>query len=102
LLAVAVLVAVQALGNLLVVAVLIAPAATARLICRRMLPMMVTAAGLATVAGVLGLYASFYLRTAAGASIAATMVLAYLAAAAAATLRRSAAHARPEGTVVSG
>ncbi|MDX6667514.1 MAG: hypothetical protein QOK04_894 [Solirubrobacteraceae bacterium] len=102
LLALAVLVAVQALGNLLVVAVLIAPAATARLICRRMLPMMITAAGLATVAGVLGLYASFYLRTAAGASIAATMVLAYLAGAAAATAGRSAAPARPEGTVAGG
>jgi ABC-type Mn2+/Zn2+ transport system permease subunit len=67
-----------------------------------MLPMMITAAGLATVAGVLGLYASFYLRTAAGASIAATMVLAYLAGAAAATAGRSAAPARPEGTVAGG
>src|SRR2546426_621425 len=46
LLAVSVLVAVQALGNLLVVAVLIAPAATAQLVCRRMVPMMLTAAGL--------------------------------------------------------
>jgi ABC-type Mn2+/Zn2+ transport system permease subunit len=100
LLALAVLVAVQALGNLLVVAVLIAPAATARIVCRRMLPMMLTAAGLAVVAGVLGLYASFYLRTAAGASVAATMVLGYLAAAAADAARRSATRARLEEQAV--
>src|SRR5205807_10060726 len=88
LLAVAVLVAVQALGNLLVVAVLIAPAASARLVCRRIVPMMLTAAGLAALAGVLGLYASFYVNTAAGASIAAVMVISYLAIAAAAAARR--------------
>jgi ABC-type Mn2+/Zn2+ transport system permease subunit len=81
LLAVAVLIAVQALGNLLVVAVLIAPAAAARLLCRRMLPMMLTAVALATMSGILGLYASYYLRTAAGASIALVMVAAYVLAA---------------------
>jgi ABC-type Mn2+/Zn2+ transport system permease subunit len=78
LLAVAVLVGVQALGNLLVVAVLVAPAAAARHLCRRMLSAMATAAGLSVAAGVVGLYASYHLRTAAGASIAAAMVVAYL------------------------
>ncbi|MDQ6749528.1 MAG: metal ABC transporter permease [Actinomycetota bacterium] len=91
LLAVAVLVAVQALGNLLVVAVLIAPAAAARLVCRRMAPMMATAAGLAVLGCVVGLYASFHLHTAAGASIAVTTVLAYLTVAA---VRRRPAVAR--------
>jgi ABC-type Mn2+/Zn2+ transport system permease subunit len=86
LLALSVLIAVQALGNLLVVAMLIAPAAAARLLARRMLPMMATAAILAIVSGIAGLYVSYHLRTAAGASIALAMVAVYLAAAAAARM----------------
>jgi ABC-type Mn2+/Zn2+ transport system permease subunit len=81
-----VLIAVQALGNLLVVALLIAPAAAARLLTRRMLPMMAAAAGLAIVSGIVGLYVSYHLRTAAGASIALAMVASYLCAAAAARI----------------
>jgi ABC-type Mn2+/Zn2+ transport system permease subunit len=77
LLALAVLVAVQSLGNLLVVAVLVAPAAAARLLARRLLPMMATAVAIAVVAGIAGLYLSYYVRVAAGASIAGFMVLAY-------------------------
>jgi ABC-type Mn2+/Zn2+ transport system permease subunit len=86
LLALSVLVAVQALGNLLVVALLIAPAAAARLVARRMVPMMALAVALAIACGVAGLYASYHLRTAAGASIAATMVIVYLLVAAGARL----------------
>jgi ABC-type Mn2+/Zn2+ transport system permease subunit len=78
------LVAVQALGNLLVVALVIAPAAAARLLARRMLPMMAIAAAIAVVGGIAGLYVSYHLRTAAGASIALALVAAYIAAAAAA------------------
>jgi len=78
LLALSVLVAVQALGNLLVVGLLIAPAAAARLTAHRMLPMMATAVALAIGSGIAGLYASYHLRTAAGASIAAVMVIVYL------------------------
>jgi ABC-type Mn2+/Zn2+ transport system permease subunit len=84
LLAMSVLIAVQALGNLLVVALLIAPAAAARLLAHRMLPMMATAAALAIVSGIVGLYVSYHLRTAAGASIALAMVATYLIAATAA------------------
>jgi ABC-type Mn2+/Zn2+ transport system permease subunit len=80
LLALAILVAVQGLGNLLVVAVLVAPAATARLLTRRIVPMMATACGLAVVAGVAGLYLSYYASTAAGASVAGIMVVVYFAA----------------------
>jgi ABC-type Mn2+/Zn2+ transport system permease subunit len=86
LIALSVLIAVQALGNLLVVALLIAPAAAARLLTHRMLSMMATAAALAIVSGVAGLYVSYHLRTAAGASIALAMVATYLIAAAAARL----------------
>jgi ABC-type Mn2+/Zn2+ transport system permease subunit len=78
LLALSVLIAVQALGNLLVAALVIAPAAAARLLARRVLPMMALAATLAIACGFGGLYASYYLRTATGASIAATLVIVYL------------------------
>jgi ABC-type Mn2+/Zn2+ transport system permease subunit len=74
LLALALLVAVQGLGNLLVVAVLIAPASGARMVARRMAPMMVAAAAIAVVSGMGGLYLSYYAGTAAGASIAAVLV----------------------------
>jgi ABC-type Mn2+/Zn2+ transport system permease subunit len=79
LLAVVLLVAVQGLGNLLVVAVLIAPAAGARLLSRRMGPMIATAIAIAIVSGIGGLYLSFYAGLAAGASIAAVLVAAYAA-----------------------
>jgi ABC-type Mn2+/Zn2+ transport system permease subunit len=73
LVAAALLVAVQGLGNLLVVAVLVGPAACARAVTTRMSTMMVTAAGVAILAGFGGLYLSYYVRTAAGASIAAVI-----------------------------
>jgi ABC-type Mn2+/Zn2+ transport system permease subunit len=78
LVALALLVAVQGLGNLLVVAVFVAPASAARLVARRMGPMMAVSGAVAVVAGVGGLYLSYYAGTAAGASIAAMLVAAYL------------------------
>jgi ABC-type Mn2+/Zn2+ transport system permease subunit len=48
-----------------------------------MAPMMVAATALAMLGGILGLYASYHLHTAAGASVAVVMVIAYLAVAAA-------------------
>jgi len=80
LVALAILVAVQGLGNLLVVAVLVGPAAAARHLTRRVPSMMAVAVAIAVGAGIAGLYASYYLDTAAGASIAAALVLAYAAA----------------------
>jgi ABC-type Mn2+/Zn2+ transport system permease subunit len=77
LIALSVLVAVQGLGNLLVVAVLIAPAASARRVTRRVAPMMAVAVALAMVAGLAGLYVSYYAGVAAGAAIAAGMVVLY-------------------------
>jgi len=85
--ALAILVAVQGLGNLLVVAVLIAPAATARLLARRVAPMMGLSAALAVAAGIAGLYLSYYANTAGGASIAGVMVVLYLGVLAATSLR---------------
>jgi ABC-type Mn2+/Zn2+ transport system permease subunit len=77
LLAAGIVVAVQGLGNLLVVAVFVGPAAAARRLSDRMLPMMLLAAGLAVLAGVGGLYLSFYAGTAGGASVALAIVAVY-------------------------
>lgn len=81
LLALAILVAVQGLGNLLVVALLVAPGAAALRLCSRVVPALALAAGLAVVAGLAGLYVSHYLELAAGASVAlASLALVPLAA----------------------
>lgn len=82
LLAAALLVAVQGLGNLLVVAVLIAPASAARLVTRRMGPMILASGAIAVFAAAAGMYLSFHAGTAAGASIAGVLVLTYVAVAA--------------------
>jgi ABC-type Mn2+/Zn2+ transport system permease subunit len=75
--AIAILVGVQALGNLLVVAVLIAPAATARLLTRRLPRMMAIATVVAIAGSIGGLYLSYYGGLAAGASIALVLVGVY-------------------------
>jgi ABC-type Mn2+/Zn2+ transport system permease subunit len=81
LLAGAILVGVQGMGNLLVVAVLVGPAATARQLSSRMAPMMLLSVAVAVFAGAAGLCLSYYAGTAAGASVAAAFVAAYLVAA---------------------
>ena len=73
-----IVVAVQGLGNLLVVAVFVGPAAAARRLSDRMVPMMLLAAGLAALAGIAGLYLSYYAGTAGGASVALAIVAIYL------------------------
>jgi ABC-type Mn2+/Zn2+ transport system permease subunit len=73
-----VLVGVQGLGSLLVVTVLVGPAATARFVARRMVPMMALATLFAVLTGAGGLYLSYYADTAGGASIAATVVALYV------------------------
>jgi len=71
-------VAVQALGALLVLAMLVGPAATARLVVHRMPAMMGLATALAALGGTGGIYLSYYADTAAGASIAAVIVALHL------------------------
>jgi len=80
LLAGATLVAVQALGNLLVVAMLIGPAASARLLTNRIGPMMLLAVGVAWAASLVGLYASYHAELAAGAAVTCALVGAFIAA----------------------
>ena len=69
LLGVTIVVSIQAVGIILVVAMLVTPAATAQLLVVRFGQMMAIAVGLAALSAVLGLYLSFYLNLASGASI---------------------------------
>jgi manganese/iron transport system permease protein len=69
LLGVTIVVSIQAVGIIMVVAMLVTPAATAQLIVVRFGQMMAMAAVLAAVSAVVGLYLSFYLNLASGASI---------------------------------
>jgi ABC-type Mn2+/Zn2+ transport system permease subunit len=80
LVAAAVVASVQTLGSLLVVAVLVAPAACARVLTRRLVPMLCVSVCVAIAGGAAGLYLSYYAGTAGGASIALCLVTAYLAA----------------------
>jgi ABC-type Mn2+/Zn2+ transport system permease subunit len=80
LLALVLLVAVPALGNLLVVALLVGPAMAARVLARRLAPMLAVASIAALVAATAGIYASYHLRIAAGAAVAGALALAPAAA----------------------
>ncbi|HEX2084532.1 MAG TPA: metal ABC transporter permease [Solirubrobacteraceae bacterium] len=80
LLAVAVVVAVQGLGNLLVLALLVAPGVAAPRLARRLGAQLAVAAALAAGSGALGVLASDRLGTAAGASVALVLVLVAVAA----------------------
>jgi ABC-type Mn2+/Zn2+ transport system permease subunit len=102
LLALAILVGVQGLGNLLALAMLVAPGATAALVVTRFSPMLWLAALFALVAGFGGLYASYYLDTAAGASIAAATVVLYAVVAAAVWLARGVRRLRAWGSPAGG
>jgi ABC-type Mn2+/Zn2+ transport system permease subunit len=79
LLAVCTVAAVRGLGNLLVVALILAPAAAALNVAARLPAALALAGVLAAAAGVLGLIASYYWEVAAGASVALAAVLVFLA-----------------------
>lgn len=69
LVAITVLVGVKGLGNLLVAAILVGPAAAARLLTDRMGPMMAVSVAVATVAGIGGIYLSYHAGIAAGGAV---------------------------------
>lgn len=89
LLATATVVAVQGLGNLLVVAVFVGPAATARNLSARIVPTIAISVAVAVLAGLAGLYLSYYAGTAGGASVALAIVAVYLLSLLPAAVRRS-------------
>jgi manganese/iron transport system permease protein len=76
--AVTIVVSLQTVGIALMVAMLVTPAATAFLLTKRMHHMMLLSAVFAVIAGVLGLYASFYLGIPSGASIVLVSTLVFL------------------------
>ncbi len=64
-----IVVSIQAVGLLLVIAMLITPGATALLLVKRLAPMMAVAAAIGVASGVGGLYGSYYLDVASGPAI---------------------------------
>jgi ABC-type Mn2+/Zn2+ transport system permease subunit len=102
LLAAAIVVAVQGLGNLLVAAVFVGPAAAARQLTERIVPTIALAMAIAVLAGLAGLYCSYYLGTAGGASIALAIFVAYLLSLPAGRLLalRAPGQSRPQATIV--
>ncbi len=80
LVALTVVVSLPAVGNILVLSLLITPAATARLLTDRFYPMLMLSVGFAGLAGVAGLLLSYYADWAGGASIVILATLFFLAA----------------------
>lgn len=78
LIALTIVVALQTVGVALMVAMLVTPAATAFLITKRLPTMMLLAAAIAALSGLIGLYVSFYLSVASGAAIVLTCTLFFL------------------------
>jgi|GEM_PF-254307 len=67
--ALAVVISVQTIGNVLVLALLVTPAATARLLCDRLGTMMILSPVLGAAGGLVGLYLSWALDVPTGATI---------------------------------
>jgi ABC-type Mn2+/Zn2+ transport system permease subunit len=75
-------ISLQTVGNILVLALLVTPAATARLLTDRLVTMVGLSAFLGSLSGLLGLYFSYHFSIASGASVVlvatAFFLLAYL------------------------
>ena len=82
-LALVIIVAVQAVGIVLVMALLVTPAATAYLLVRRFVSIMVIGAALGSVAAASGLYLSFYMNLPSGPAMALSAVGMFIVVAAA-------------------
>ena len=73
----AIVVSLRAIGNILVLAMLVTPAATARLLTNRLLVMQGLAAAIGAICGVVGLYISFWWDLASGGTIVVTATLVF-------------------------
>jgi manganese/iron transport system permease protein len=102
LIAVAIVISLQTVGVALMVAMLVTPAAAAYLLTRRLPVMMLLAAGIAALSGVVGLYISYYASVASGAAIVLTSTAFFALAWLARNLRRSALTRQPAESVVQG
>lgn len=94
----AVVMSVQTIGNVLVIALLATPPATARLLTERMLPMILVAAGVGMLSALLGVYFSWALDFPTGGTIVlvatAIFILAWLLSPRHGVLRRRAQNSR--------
>jgi manganese/iron transport system permease protein len=88
-LAVTIIVSLQAAGIILVAALLVTPAATAYQLTDRFGPMMLLAGLIGVLSGIVGLYLSFYWNVASGASIVLVATACFFAAMALSPKRRS-------------
>lgn len=78
LLSLTVVVSLQTVGVGLAAAMLVTPAATASLLTRRLLPMMLVSAFIGAFSSLVGLYASYYLNIVSGSAIVLTATLLFL------------------------
>ena len=78
LLALTVVVSLQTVGVSLAAAMLVTPAATAYLLTRRLLPMMLVSASIGALSSVIGLYVSYYFNIVSGSAIVLTATLLFL------------------------
>ena len=69
LLAMTIVISIQAVGIILVVAMLVTPSATARLLVDRFVPMLILGSVIGAVVGVIGFYLAFHLEAASGGTI---------------------------------
>jgi manganese/iron transport system permease protein len=91
----AIVVSLQAIGNILVLAMLVTPAATARLLTHRLLTMQLVSAALGVAAGVIGMYISFWWNVASGGAVVLTTTGIFFAVFTASELRGLAQARRP-------
>lgn len=78
LIALSIAVSFQTVGVALMMAMLVTPAASAQMLTKRLPMMMILAAVLASISGVVGLYLSYYVNVASGPSIVLTATLLFI------------------------
>jgi ABC-type Mn2+/Zn2+ transport system permease subunit len=78
LLALSIVVSIQAVGVALAAAMLVTPAATAYLLTRRLAPMMLIASCLGAISSLVGLYISYYANIASGSAVVLTATALFL------------------------
>ena len=76
----AIAISIQIVGVVLVVALLVTPAATARLLSRTAFQMLALSIAIAVISGIVGIYLSYYLNTASGGTIVLFATAVFLAA----------------------
>ena len=76
----AIIISLQSVGIVLVAALLVTPAAAAAQLTRRFVPMLVLSGAIGTFCSVGGLYLSYYLSSASGATIVILATLIFFAA----------------------